>query len=160
MAVPFTAFNFRVKIEVPGMAGKPGGFLCEAAFAECSGLEMSMQIKTIKEGGNNLMPVHLCGPVTYSHLTLKRGMSADFQLWKWFNLLLERNNYGLRGSCTVEMLSSDQSRKPVATFSLVRCLPVKLRAPGLIAKDGLVAIEEMQLAYERLDQIESMKARR
>jgi hypothetical protein len=36
-------------------------------------------------------------------------------------------------------------------FVLSDCLPVKLRAPALNAKDGLLAIEEMQIAYASLD---------
>jgi hypothetical protein len=37
-----------------------------------------------------------------------------------------------------------------ARFLLHRCLPIKLKAPPLNAKDGLVAIEELQLAYDSL----------
>jgi hypothetical protein len=35
-------------------------------------------------------------------------------------------------------------------FDLEGCLPIKLKAPALNASDGLVAVEEMQIAYERL----------
>ena len=35
-------------------------------------------------------------------------------------------------------------------FRLSRCLPVKLKAPALNAKDGTIAVEEFQLAYEKL----------
>jgi len=31
-----------------------------------------------------------------------------------------------------------------------RCVPVKIKAPALNAKDGGIAIEELQLAYETL----------
>jgi len=37
-----------------------------------------------------------------------------------------------------------------ARFVLDRCIPMKLKAPALNAKDGAVAIEELQLAYERI----------
>jgi hypothetical protein len=37
-----------------------------------------------------------------------------------------------------------------ARFLLTRCVPIKLKAPALNAKDGVVAIEEFQLAYESL----------
>ena len=37
------------------------------------------------------------------------------------------------------------------TFTLKDCLPVKLRGPAFNAKDGPLAIEEMQLVYARLD---------
>jgi len=32
-------------------------------------------------------------------------------------------------------------------FKLTDCLPIKIKAPALNAKDGAVAIEEMQIAY-------------
>ena len=35
-------------------------------------------------------------------------------------------------------------------FVLTRCVPIKLKAPALNAKDGVIAIEELQLAYESL----------
>nr|QMS47853.1 hypothetical protein WG33_0051 [uncultured bacterium] len=34
-------------------------------------------------------------------------------------------------------------------YQLHRCLPIKFKAPALTAKDGQVAIEEFQLAYEK-----------
>ena len=48
-ARPFTAFNFAVEIRVDGVAMQ----VCDAAFSECDGLEMTMDVKTIREGGNN-----------------------------------------------------------------------------------------------------------
>src|SRR5207249_8730015 len=53
-------------------------------FAECDGLEMTMEVKTIKEGGANGRLIRLIGPVNYGQLTLKRGMTANFDLWNWF----------------------------------------------------------------------------
>ena len=37
-----------------------------------------------------------------------------------------------------------------ARFRLRRCLPVRLKAPRLDARDGVVAVEELQLACESL----------
>ena len=48
-AYPFTAFNFGVEIRVNDAIPR----VCSAAFAECDGLEMTMEVKTIREGGNN-----------------------------------------------------------------------------------------------------------
>ena len=41
--------------------------LCSAAFAECDGLEMTMDVKTIREGGNNGAQIRLTGPVSLRH---------------------------------------------------------------------------------------------
>lgn len=141
----FTNFNFRIEISVEGLSDE----LCEASFAECDGLEMTMEPKTIQEGGNNTRQVHLAGPVSYSQLTLKRGMTADFGLWRWFTEVMKTNRRGLRGQANVVMLAADGSTQ--VTFSLSDCLPVKLRAPALNAKDGLLAIEELSIAYAALD---------
>ena len=141
---PFTAFNFAVQIDVTGISTE----ICSAAFAECDGLEMTMDVKTIREGGNNTQQIRLTGAVNYGTLTLKRGMTANFDLWKWFGTLYEPDKAGLRGTATVVVYGPDH--QTTAEFVLTGCLPVKLKAPPLNAKDGMVAIEEFQLAYETL----------
>src|SRR5205814_2960950 len=83
-AVPFTAFNFAVEIRVEGVAEQ----ICDAAFSECDGLEMTMDVKTIREGGNNGKEIRLTGGFKYGQVTMKRGMTATFDLWDWFNLML------------------------------------------------------------------------
>ncbi|HEY0022146.1 MAG TPA: phage tail protein [Longimicrobium sp.] len=143
-AHPFTAFNFAVEIQVPGMSGK----LANAAFSECDGLEMSMEPKTIREGGRNSGPVHMAGPVSYGQLTLKRGMTANMDLWRWFERVSAADNAGARGTVDVLMLGAD--RRQQLHFRLGGCLPTKLKASALNAKDGQIAIEEMQVAYESL----------
>ena len=142
---PFTTFNFKVVFTLDGQ-DEP---LCHAAFAECDGLEMTMEPKTYQEGGNNLAQIHLPGPVTYAQLTLKRGMTDDFGLWKWFDRVLERHQ-GLRVDGLVQVLDSVAGGDARASFLLSRCLPVKLKAPALNAASGGVAVEELQVAYERL----------
>jgi len=140
---PFTAFNFAVEINVDGVSPH----VCSAAFAECDGLEMTMDIKTIREGGNNGQQIRLTGPVSYGMLTLKRGMTASFDLWDWFDTML--TNVQLRADAEVVIFTADGKNERVR-FLLKNCLPAKLKAPALNAKDGMVAIEELQLAYESL----------
>lgn len=140
---PFTAFNFAVEIDVPDVSEQ----VCSAAFSECDGLEMSMEVKTIREGGNNGRQIRLIGPRNYGTLTLKRGMTATFDLWSWFSATL--TNPALRADAQVVLYAPD-GRTVRARFLLTRCVPVKLKAPPLNGKDGMVAIEEFQLAYESL----------
>jgi phage tail-like protein len=140
---PFSAFNFSVEITRDGESSP----LCSAAFSDCDGLEMNMEVKTIREGGNNNRQIRLPGPVAYSQLTLKRGMTASFDLWKWFTDTVD--NPALRASAEVVLLAADGSTER-ARFTLSRCLPVKIKAPALNAKDGVIAVEELQLGYEEL----------
>ena len=144
-ARPYTAFNFRVEIAVNGVAST----VCGGSFAECDGLELTLEAKTFREGGRNSGPVHLVGPVSYGQLSLKRGMTTNLDLWKWFETVVTSGSRGLRASAEVTILAAD-GKTESATFALTGCLPVKLKAPSLNAKDGVVAVEEMQIAYETL----------
>lgn len=140
---PFTAFNFSVEIHVPDLNPK----LCNASFSDCDGLEMTLDVKTIREGGNNGQQIRLTGPLGFGQLTLKRGMTATFDLWDWFEAVLR--NPRLRADAEVVMFAENGTTER-ARFVLSRCLPVKLKAPTLNARDGMVAVEELQLAYQSL----------
>lgn len=138
----FTSFNFSVEITFGALAAACGG-----SFSECDGLELNQEVKTIREGGNNGVQVRLAGPTTYGTLTLKRGMSSSFDLWDWFEHA--QADPALRAHAEVVLYASDRSAER-ARFALQGCRPLKLKAPPLNAKDGLIAIEELQVAYESL----------
>lgn len=143
---PFSAFNFAVEIGVDGISP----LVCNAAFSECAGLDMRMQVRTIREGGNNTRQIHLAGHVTYSNLILRRGMTSSFDLWDWFTRITAGGGSGLRSSRAAVVLLDADGVTQRARFALDRCLPVRLAAPTLNAIDGLIAIEELELAYEAL----------
>jgi phage tail-like protein len=142
IARPFTAFNFSVEITIAGMAPA-----CAAAFSECDGLELNQEVKTIREGGNNGVQWRLAGPTAYGTLTLKRGITASFDLWDWFERAL--TDPSLRASATVILMAEDRVSERVR-FVVRGCRPLKVKAPPLNAKDGMVAIEELQVAYESM----------
>jgi len=144
-ARPFTTFRFLVEVKVDGISDR----LCGATFSEVDGLEMTMEPKTIREGGNNTVAVHLVGPVSYGQLTLKRGMTPNFDLWKWFARVTSPGYRGVRSRVEIVVVSSDGTTED-ARFIADGCLPTKLKAPPLNAKDGQVAIEEMQVVYQSL----------
>lgn len=141
----FVGFNFDVVITV----GDDTAPLCHCGFAQVDGLELSIDNKTIRSGGDNGREIHLGGPVTNGTLTLKRGMTSSFDLWTWFERVNLDNERHLRARVEVVMLGASRSVENAA-FVLDRCLPTKLRIPGLEAKTGEVAIEELTVAYESL----------
>jgi phage tail-like protein len=104
-------------------------------------------VKTIREGGNNGKQIRLTGPMSYGQVTMKRGMTATFDLWDWFNLML--TNAALRADAEVVIFAADGQTER-ARFVLSRCVPTKLKSPALSAAAGGVAIEELQLSYESL----------
>lgn len=140
---PFTAFNFVVEIDVPDVSE----LVCSGAFQECDGLEMNMDVKTIREGGNNNRQIRLSGPFTYGQLTLKRGMTSTRDLWSWVQAV--QGNPALRANAIVVLLAADGKTERMRVV-LDRCVPIKLKLPAMNAREGAVAIEELQLAYETL----------
>jgi phage tail-like protein len=146
---PFVAFQFEIQLKITnrGQFGLPET-LCYGAFAECDGLEMTMEPKTVREGGNNTQQIQLPGPVAYGNLTLKRGMTRTLDLWKWFNGVAGSAGRDRAAEAVVIIKAADGADQ--LKFTLSDCLPIKLKAPGLNAKDGQIAIEEMQIAYSTL----------
>ena len=54
-------------------------------FTECSGLGAEREVFKYREGGTNDFEWILPGQVTYSNITLKRGITYSRELWRWFN---------------------------------------------------------------------------
>jgi phage tail-like protein len=151
MSYPLTSFNFAVEI-YPDGASAP---LAEAAFAECDGIELTVDVKTIREGGANDRAFRVPGVVNYANLTLKRGVTGNLDLWDW----VQRSTAdpGLRANAEVVVFQADGTTEAMR-YQLHRCLPIKFKAPMLSAKDGQVAIEEFQLAYEKFDVVAPREA--
>jgi phage tail-like protein len=74
-------------------------------------------------------------------------MTESFDLWDWMEAMVSKPS--LRADAEVVLYAADGVTERVR-FILSRCIPVKLKAPALNAKDGTVAIEEFQMAYESL----------
>jgi phage tail-like protein len=146
---PFVAFRFEVQLKIANRSqfGLPET-LCYGSFAECDGLEMTMEPKVVREGGNNTQQIYLPGPVTYGDLTLKRGMTKTLDLWNWFNGVAGAD--GRQRSAEAVVVLRDANGADQLKFTLTDCLPTKLKSSALNAKDGQVAIEEMQIAYSML----------
>jgi phage tail-like protein len=150
---PFSPFNFQVDFyEHPltsaADAKKQKVPICSGVFSECTGIDATMEPKVIKEGGRNYGANQRVGPVTFSTVILKRGMTETTHLWKWWSLVAG-GKYAYRLRAKITLL--DIAGKPAARFILERALPVKFKAPDLNAMSAnAVAIEELHLAHEGL----------
>jgi len=59
--------------------------VCSGSFAECTGLEATMEPKVIKEGGRNYGAAQRAGGTTFATVVLKRGISNNQNLYQIFN---------------------------------------------------------------------------
>ncbi|MDB5274933.1 MAG: conserved hypothetical phage tail protein [Chitinophagaceae bacterium] len=121
--------------------------VCSGAFAECTGLEATMEPKVIKSGGENYGAYQRPGVVSFATVVLKRGMTKTRDLFKWFQMV-NGGAYAYRLSAEIAM--QNPAGETVVTWSLDNCLPVKFKAADLNAKGTDVGIEELHLAHEGL----------
>ncbi len=113
-------------------------------FSECSGLEMSMQPEEYKEGGNNGYIHKFPTRVSWSNITLKKGIGAGTALWDWNYGFVEGR--GKRRDGIIVLL--DDLRTPNNVWYFRRGLPVKYTAPAMNATQNNVAIESIEIAHE------------
>src|SRR6201999_886944 len=105
LEAPLHVFRFELSFKI--VAGSGGTEdVCSGAFAECTGLEATMEPKAIKAGGANYGPVQRPGPVSFATVILKRGMTSNRDLFKWFQLV-NGGSYAYRLSAEIEMRDTD-----------------------------------------------------
>jgi phage tail-like protein len=145
--VPFTTFRFEVVLDLDQPTPGLDSPLCDAAFAECEGLEMSMEPKTVESASVTNVQQHLIGKTKYGQVTLKRGMTSNLQLWQWFS---QGTRPGSVLTAHGRITIWDSTGNPALQVNLAGCLPVRMRAPALNAASGLVAVEELSLVCAQM----------
>jgi len=118
-------------------------------FSECSGLEMSMQPEEYKEGGRNGAVLKFPSRITWSNLTLKKGVGIGTALWDWHYGFVEGK--GTRRDGMIALL--DARHIPSNIWFFRRGLPIKYTGPSLNATQNNVAIEAIEIAHEGLHQV-------
>jgi phage tail-like protein len=120
-----------------------------AGFSECSGIEGSLQLEPYRQGGDNAGEHRFRSWATWGNIRLRRGVTVSDDLWKWYSSFVE--GHGKRRSGLV-FLQNDL-RVPVRIWRFKRALPLRWSGPALNALEGRVAIEELELAHEGLEQV-------
>lgn len=136
---PFATFKFHVEV----------GDITEAAFTECSGLEMSTEIKEYPEGGLNEYVHKLPGRTKVSNVTLKRGFATSNELFNWYKEMEGRLVAGRRfdsRQVTITLHSSAELGKKVR-WTLDKAFPVKWAGPALKTDEAAIAIETLEFAH-------------
>ncbi|NLV74447.1 MAG: phage tail protein [Chloroflexi bacterium] len=120
--------------------------ISSAAFTECTLPSLEVEVEEEKEGGYN-EGVHLLpGRVLRGTLTLKRGISTDQALIKWYNEVLQ----GQLGKALrqVSVILYSLEGQPVARWDFKNAYPTKWSSPTLKTGESELALESLELAYE------------
>jgi phage tail-like protein len=147
---PLNVFRFQVSVASDWFLGAfdPDAAAVTAGFAECNGLEATMEPKVIREGGRNYGAAQRAGTVDFATVVLRRGLTRSPELWHWFEQATAHGGYALRSSVTIDVL--DDEGHPALSWRLRQAMPVRFRAASLNARATDVGIEELHLVHEGL----------
>jgi phage tail-like protein len=141
---PYCQFNFLVDIGDGNTDGP------QAGFQEVSTIGMEVTVTEYRNGNSKENSViKITGLNKSTDVTLKRGIIGSLNLYTWLNDIRNGNQNALR-TVTIQLQNEDHSNV-VQTWKLLRARIVKHTSGPLNAKGHDVAIEEMVLAYERLE---------
>jgi phage tail-like protein len=142
---PYVQFNFQVDLARPGwdQTTYAGG------FQEVSGIGMEVTVTEYRNGNDKDNGVRkITGLNKAADVTLKRGVIGARTLFEWLDEIRNGDQQAFK-DVTVTMLS--ESREAVLEWRLLRARITKCTYGPLNAKGNDVAMEEMVLAYERLE---------
>jgi phage tail-like protein len=135
---PLIGFNFGLEIE-----GKLSGY-----FTEASGVGSEHEIvehKVVDDSGHELVQ-KIPGRLKWQDVTLKRGITADMQIWGWRKLVEEGNLKEARTNCSVIMF--DRNYEEIARWNFENAWPSKVTGPSLKADSNEFGVEEITIVHE------------
>lgn len=145
---PPSAFYFGVVV-AGSSSPSSGSTALDASFQEVSGIEATIEIENVQEGGENRFVRRLPGRTTYPNLVLKRGLvtSGSF-LAAWFAETVGSGYATLiePKGVQVNLLGDDQ--QPRVSWVFENAYPVSWKLGPLDATTNRYAVETMELAYE------------
>ena len=148
--IPLHVFRFHVDFFTDSLSDDDSHEqfqVCSGSFAECTGLEATMEPKVIKEGGRNYGAAQRAGITTFATVVLKRGISSNQNLYQIFNSAAT-GTFAPRMQVTINLFDIDGSA--VLAWQLDRAMPVKYKFADLNAKNSEIGIEELHLVHEGL----------
>jgi phage tail-like protein len=141
---PYAQFNFLVDLGTGNTSGP------EAGFMECGQIATSVDVIEYRNGNEKENSVRkITGLNKAADVTLKRGVIGSLNLYQWLNQIRNGDQAALR-NVVIQLMNEDHT-VVAQEWKLLRARIVKYAAGSFNAKASDVAIEELTLAYERLE---------
>jgi phage tail-like protein len=134
---PYRTYNFLVEIDG----------ITRAGFRDCAGLDSTTEVVPYREGDERgLTPRKLPGMVSFSNITLSRGMTDDPELWTWREQAASGNLARRNGSVVL----LDDTGQEKLRWNFREGWPATWSGPSFDATGSSVAIEQLEIAHEGL----------
>ena len=126
------------------------GDVFKGTFRECSGLgsesEVVEHVAAGKDGRTIIYKIP--GRCKWTNVGLKRGVTDSMDVWDWRKKVEDGKVEEARKDGSIVMY--DQTNTEVARWNFENGWPAKVSGPSLNASTNEIAIEELEIAHERL----------
>ena len=159
LAYPLTKMNFLVQLSSDE---------ADAAFSEVTGIDASADVIEFRQGNSQfLSPVKLSGLVKHGNITLKYGFTSNVKFKQWIERCIadDRKTALPRQDITIELIDTNNGIAATKydkttgntqnTWILKNAWACKYSGPDLNALQSEVAIESVEIAYERLEMMKT-----
>ncbi len=141
---PYAQFNFLVDIGTGVTDG------ADAGFHEVGPIAQSVDVIEYRNGNERENSVRkITGLNRAADVTLKRGIIGSLSLYQWLNDIRNGDQNAYR-NVTIQLMNEDHTAT-VMTWKLHRARIIKHVSGPMNAASHDVAMEEITLAYERLE---------
>lgn len=137
---PYSEYNFQLELD-----GTPA-----AGFSDVAGLTMELETVQYQEGGVNDQVHQLPGGFAHANLVLQRGLTKATEFWDWVHEVMAGNIW--RRNVVIKM-KTDFQGDTVWGWEFQNAYPVKWSGPDLTTDQNGMAIETIELTYERFQKL-------
>ncbi len=151
---PLPAFNFLVALidtssvfsTLTSLAG-----LVLGGFAECSGLESTLETVDYFEGGVNDRVHRFPSRLAYANIVLSRGVGFGEDLWLWHQEFIDGKGKRRDGL----IIQQNRLKVPIKIWSFKSGIPIRWAGPSFNAAASETSIETLEIAHEKLELVMS-----
>ncbi len=126
---------------------KVGGYdaPAECAFSEVNGLNVTIGLENINEGGVNEFVRKFPNRPKYDNLVLKRGLMKGSDLINWVTNAV--TNFKFEPTIVIVRLLNENN-DPTVKWTLSNAYPVGIKISQFNAKENSIVFETLELAYD------------
>lgn len=124
--------------------------LIVGGFQSVEGLEVELETEEYEEGGVNHYTHVLPTRLTYSNLTLQRGLTTSDELWDW----MSESIHGTAERKNGRIILLDSAGQQKQAWEFIDGYPVRWAGPEFSADGGDVAIEALEIAHHGIRKLD------
>ena len=139
---PYPGHNFQVLVN--GVSDD--GSAVSGAFTEVSGLEVSIEPISYRNGNEDIRVRKIPGLKSFTDLTCKRGATGHVEFWNWIKKAMDGQVQRADGSIILQ----DENQTEVMRWNFSQGWPRKYTGPAFNAANNQIAFETLVICVQEL----------